>query len=74
MDAKGKCRYERRPQVHIGEHNFGMLTAMEFIAWAESQHAITPESIQQRWQVSRATSYRWLASYKRVIERQQAAA
>src|SRR3546814_17434260 len=61
---------QRSPYLKLGEHNNGMLTALEFAfefaRWAESQHEITAESIAARWQVSRATAYRYLGSWQQI--------
>lgn len=70
--ARNHCKLKLTPST------YGMCTAlefaMEFRRWADAQTSITPESIANRWAVSRATSYRWLASYNAVREREALAA
>lgn len=35
-----------------------------FVRWADSFHRpITPQDVMNRWDVSRATAYRWLRGY-----------
>lgn len=63
--------------IRLGEHNYGMATAlefaMEFRRWADAERQVTPAKIQTRWNVSRATAYRWNLSYQAVIGREAAA-
>jgi hypothetical protein len=59
--------------MRLGEHNYGMAHAIElamaFMGWAQDQKPLTPSKVMLRWSVSRATAYRWLASYRAVRER-----
>lgn len=63
------------PALAIPMHSVGMLSALEsafeFDRWASSQRVVTAESIKDRFQVSRATSYRWLRSWQCSQERHQ---
>lgn len=36
---------------------------MRFSLWARLQREITPARVQDDWKVSRATAYRWIASW-----------
>ena len=39
--------------------------AARFIRWADSfRRPITPRDVMDRWNVSRATAYRWLRGYE----------
>lgn len=43
--------------------------AMRFNAWTKSLSTpLTVERIQDHWEVSRATSYRWLRAYRKATE------
>lgn len=54
---------------------FLMHNAIAFVRWADSFHRpITAEDIRNRWDVSRATSYRWLAAYNNAPTREQVSA
>ena len=70
--ARNHCK------LHLTPSTYGMCTAlefaMEFRRWADAQIGITPEVIAKRWEVSRATSYRWHAAYNAVREREALAA
>ena len=49
-----------------------MHNAIAFVRWADSFHRpITVDDIRNRWDVSRATAYRWLAVYNGSPTRQQ---
>lgn len=53
---------------------FLMHNAIAFVRWADSFHRpITVDDIRSRWDVSRATAYRWLAAYNGAPTRQQVA-
>ena len=64
------------PAMHLPAGSIGMVCAlefaMEFRKWADAQHALTADAIKARWQVSRATSYRWLSAYRNVVSREAA--
>ena len=65
------------PAVHIAPHAMGMASALEFALefgeWASECRHLTPELIQRRWGVSRATSYRYLTAWNAVQGRRAAA-
>jgi hypothetical protein len=47
--------------------------AVEFWLWCEQQRVPpTWQDIQKRYEVSRATAFRWLAAYRNVREKQEA--
>lgn len=38
--------------------------AIRFVTWADSARMLTAKAIQDHFEVSRATSFRWLRAYK----------
>lgn len=74
VEVERKPTTERKPQVrHAPNCRLGNRTGlasafeltMRFIAWAGAlQSDPTPEQIRERWEVSRATAYRWLHAWQ----------
>lgn len=65
------------PAVRLPPNAVGMLTALEFALafndWATTPgQAVTPDTIRDRWGVSRATAYRYLRSWQMTQERRAA--
>ena len=59
----GKNEGPRIPKQEVGMTNV-LHFAFEFIQWADEKTRVTAEDIRDRWGVSRATSYRYLAAYR----------
>lgn len=67
----------RARRVHIPKHCVGMLNSleftMEFLEWVGSlPDEPTPESIQARFGVCRATAFRWRSAYRAFQKRRSA--
>lgn len=52
-----------------GDSNMAQLEfAMRFLVWASTfRRTITRDDVMARWDVSRATAYRYLAAYNRAL-------
>jgi hypothetical protein len=63
-----KAHVKHAPNCRLGNRT-GLASAFElvldFITWANGLHAeLTAEQIRDHWEVSRATSYRWLRAWQ----------